>query len=185
MSLILYQFSRPFAYLRIDHPDKAIYNWWIPLALSAVTVALSVLFIPLNSILGSGGLIDSITNFIANLPGFFIAALAAIATFNRPDIDELMGDHPPKMNVMFQGQPQNIELTRRRFLCILFAYLTAISILLVLVTKIALYVEINSSQAYLITGWVGCSLYFFFLWQMIVSTLLGLYYLGERIHTQE
>lgn len=178
--LIFYQLTRPLSYLRIKHEDKWIYDWLIPVLITAATVYVSFNFIEPKDLLGPNGLISSIVGFVANLPGFFIAALAAVATFNKDDIDQTM-DNPPKIEIMYQGNCQMVDMTRRRFLCVLFSYLTAISIFIVLFTKISLSIDLGQEHKYL--SWIGITVFFFLLWQMVVATVLGLYYLGERLHT--
>lgn len=180
---ILYQLSRPLSYLRIKHGDKWIYDWFVPSMLTLITAALCYFFTDHIKLVSPGGMIDRITDFIAGLPGFFIAALAAVATFNKNDIDDLMAN-PPKLEILYQGQPMMVDMTRRRFLCVLFSYLTASSIFLVLATRIGLSLSLSSEIVpYMIA--FGVLLYFFTLWQMITATLVGLYYLGERLHTPQ
>jgi hypothetical protein len=181
--LIAYQFTRPFSYLKIQHEDKWIYDWVAPLIFTILTLVISYFFIPLEGIIGDGGLISELTSFVANLPGFFIAALAAVATFNKHDIDQLM-TNPPKIEIMHHGSSLMVDMTRRRFLCVLFSYLTAISIFLVIGAKIGLALTIPS-EYYLVASWFGITLFIFILWQMILATILGLYYLGERLHTPQ
>lgn len=181
--LIIYQFNRPFSYLKIKHEDKWIYDWAAPFVLSIATLAICYLYIPLENLLGDNGLISELTSFVANLPGFFIAALAAVATFNKHDIDQLMAN-PPKIEILHHGSSLMVDMTRRRFLCVLFSYLTAISIFLVIGAKIGLALIIPA-EYYLPVAWVGVILFIFILWQMILATVLGLYYLGERLHTPQ
>lgn len=181
--LIIYQLLRPFSYLRIKHEDKKVYDWVLPIILTACTLLVFKYLVPIASVVATDGIINDITSFVANLPGFFIAALAAVATFNKNDIDQLMSN-PPKLEIMHHGNALMIEMTRRRFLCVLFSYLTAISIFLVLFTKIALKFQIAPDYQ-VIAAWLGTAFYFFVLWQMILATVLGLYYLGERLHTPQ
>lgn len=181
--LISYQLLRPLSYLRIQHDDKWIYDWLLPLVLTAVTFGVVYLFIPIDKVVGTGGLISEITAFVANLPGFFIAALAAVATFNKNDIDQLMAN-PPKIEILHHGSSLMIEMTRRRFLCVLFSYLTAVSIFLVLASRLCLSMEISSEYFYF-ASYTGVIAFMFVLWQMILATVLGLYYLGERLHTPQ
>lgn len=180
---ILYQLLRPFSYLKIKHNDKWIYDWLFPVVCTAITCIYIKFNIPISDVTDVNGLISKITDFIGNLPGFFIAALAAVATFNKDDIDELMSN-PPKIPIFVAGEMTMIEMTRRRFLCVLFSYLTAVSIFLVLITRIFLATKINSNIEIYIS-WVGAIVYFFILWQMLLATILGLYYLGERLHTPQ
>lgn len=180
---IVYQLSRPFSYLRIKHEDKWVYDWLAPILFTAVTVFVAAKFIPLERILGSSGLISELTNFVSNLPGFFIAALAAVATFNKNDIDQLMAN-PPKIEILHHGSFLMVEMTRRRFLCVLFSYLTAISIFLVIGARIGLAITVPS-EYFAAASWSGIVIFMFVLWQMILATVLGLYYLGERLHTPQ
>jgi hypothetical protein len=55
---------------------------------------------------------DRLLGFIQNLPGFFIAALAAVATFGRADLDALMPGKPPRVSILYHGRPTEVELTR-------------------------------------------------------------------------
>lgn len=181
--LIVYQLSRPFSYLRIKHEDKWIYDWAAPLILTLLTCGVAFNFIPLEKLVAKDGLISELTSFVSNLPGFFIAALAAVATFNKNDIDQLMAN-PPKISILHHGSFLMVEMTRRRFLCVLFSYLTAVSIFLVIGARIGLSITI-SSEYYTALSWLGFSVFSFVLWQMILATVLGLYYLGERLHTPQ
>ncbi|MCE7579433.1 hypothetical protein LZS94_18110 [Aliivibrio fischeri] len=181
--LITYQLLRPFSYLSIKHEDKWIYDWFIPMFFTAVTSVVVFFFMSIEKVVGQGGLISELTSFVANLPGFFIAALAAVATFNKHDIDDLMANSP-KIEIYHHGNSMMIEMTRRRFLCVLFSYLTAVSIFLVLTSRIFLSLEIPEDY-FIISAWGGFLMFMFFLWQMILATVLGLYYLGERLHTPQ
>ncbi len=180
-NFIAYQLCRPFSYLRIQHSDKWVYDWLIPLCLTLCTLGVAWLCIPIANIGGKQGLISDITGFIANLPGFFIAALAAVVTFTSADLDKTMPDNPT-IEVHYQGQPLAVVITRRRFLCVLFSYLTASSILIVIGAKIGIYIEVSADYFVTVT-WFGFFFFCLALWQMLTATMLGLYYLGERLHT--
>jgi hypothetical protein len=180
---IAYQLFSPLAYLRIKHPDKWIYDWLFPVLLMFVSVFIATRFMTIDALVSDSGLLNSIVDFVANLPGFFIAALAAVATFNKHDIDHIM-DKPPRIDIVYQGEMQEVDMTRRRFLCVLFSFLTAISIFLVLFTKIALAASLDTVYQDTL-AWMGVALFFFALWQMVIATVLGLYYLGERLHTPQ
>lgn len=121
------------------------------------------------------------------LPGFYLTALAAVATFNRPDMDELMPKPSPRINVSRYGQPVTIELTRRRMLSMLFGYLTFISFSLYFLSVFSqglaqsLHDTITPSLDHVI---VDIFLYLFFalLGQLVTITMFGLYQLSERMH---
>jgi len=180
---ICYQLTRPVSYLRIQHEDKWIYDWLIPILLTGASWLVLGQFSGISHLTGSEGLLAKITDFVENLPGFFIAALAAVATFNRHDIDRVM-KNPPKVKIMYQGNAGFVDMTRRRFLCVLFSYLTAASIFLVIGYQIASAIA-KGSQIGPEVQWFFVLTYFFIFWQMITATLLGLFYLGERLHTPD
>tara|TARA_Y100000052_G_C2915561_1_gene65120 strand:+ start:127 stop:696 length:570 start_codon:yes stop_codon:yes gene_type:complete len=183
LRFVFYQLCRPLSYLQIKHNDKWIYDWLLPTVFTLISLVIIFFLIPVDAVVGDGGLISELTNFVSNLPGFFIAALAAVATFNKNDIDELMAN-PPKIEIFHHGSYLMVEMTRRRFLCVLFSYLTATSIFLVIFTRFALALQLPSGLM-LAASWFGVSLFLFVLWQMILATVLGLYYLGERLHTPQ
>lgn len=185
--MVRYQLLRPVAYLSIKHPTKPIFDWWIPGVFSVLIVAALYFNWGELNIYGAEGLLSKLTSFVQTLPGFFIAALSVIATFNRLDIDKLLPEPTPKVDVIVRGQVSEIELTRRRFLCMLFAYLTLESFFLAISPIfVGLYVPILSKallpMAKEALSFIFILLYIFAFIQMLVITMLGLYYLGDRLH---
>ena len=193
--MILYQLLRPYAYLQIEHPKKYIYDWVIPFLLTAFFLVICLIFVDYDNYFSSSGLISKFLDFVEILPGFYIAALAAIATFQRNDIDQHMPNPAPKLNIKIKGKDQNIELTRRRFLCMLFSFLTAhtiiFAILAILLIQIVPETMHYTSQRCLSLSWVDCRMTIsiiyllpisFIFWQIITATFHGLYYLGDRLH---
>lgn len=180
---------RPFAYLSIEHRQKWIVDWIYPFVLTGLSVALIFWARQLGqiSLYGDGGLVGKTLGFIQNLPGFFIAALAAIATFNRIDIDKTMPAPAPTLDIRVQGKTVVIELTRRRFLCSMFAFLTAENIILIVVGIFAqsLYLPMKAFLGVAVHTWASAIFIFFYLlmfWQMIVTSFWGLFYLGDKLH---
>ncbi|HCI52637.1 MAG TPA: hypothetical protein DE312_04870 [Gallionella sp.] len=180
---------RPFSYLFIGHRHKWAVDWIYPFILTVLVMILLLWMKKYGqvSLYGDGGLIGRILGFIQNLPGFFIAALAAIATFNRVDIDKTMPFPAPTLDITVQGKTVAIELTRRRFLCSMFAFLTAENIILVVFAIFAqsfylpakLY--FTSSYHALVSG-SFMFIFLFMLSQMMVTTFWGLFYLGDKLH---
>lgn len=187
--MIAYNLLRPFSYLTIKYPHKWKFDWAIPCSLALITAAiLGVLRLHNNIAIFSGdSLTGKILGFIQGLPGFYIAALAAIATFNRLDIDRLMPSPSPQLGLNIRGNKVIISLTRRRFLCSLFAFLTAESILLVIVSIFSQSLS-NPIRALVKESHrvmcVDIFLFFYMLlfWQMITTSFLGLFYLGDKLH---
>ncbi len=173
------QLLSPFSYLtKFEHGAKSWYNFWYPLLFTVLTIPFLFVFIGQSSI---PSVIRDINNFIANLPGFFIAALAAIATFGNARIDDEIGGVKVKV-LDSTGDLKPLPVSRRRFLSSMFSYLTALSMFVVVATNIALRIHFESTQLQHVVNFMGFTAFFFALWQLILTSLLGLYYLGERLH---
>ncbi|AZC88374.1 hypothetical protein C4K29_2071 [Pseudomonas chlororaphis subsp. piscium] len=186
--MLIGQLLRPFGYLSIQHPYKWIVDWLYPLVLSVVTMITICLMSNQDITYAPGSLISLVLSFVQSLPGFYIAALAAIATFGRSDIDNIIPEPTPKVIVKFRGATNIVDLTRRKFLAMLFAFLTAQSIVIVIFSIFLLSFG-KSICAYSYSGLpVGLYIsgilllaYFLMLYQMIVATFWGLYYLGYKL----
>ena len=177
----------PFSYLKITWErgltSKRFFDIGLPIILSLITVILLIL-LRLNIENGTNIFNNDITyylsGFFQTIPGFYIAGLAAIATLNSDNMDVYMTDPCPKLN------GENVK--RRLFLAQLFSYLTIGSLILFILTLIGRFAaSINILQGvsvftYYFTYAIFSLIYFYFFWQIMVLTCLGLYYLGEKIH---
>lgn len=176
----------PLAYLRIKHPSKWVLDWLYPVSFAAISVGLIWKFGRPGLIAGQSGLLDRLILVCSILPGFYIAALAAIATFNRPDIDAVMPDPTPTLKVEIGGRPNVIDLTRRRFLAYLFAFLCWESIALLIACVFAGITAVGLVAAMGSYAFVAKYVFLFVLlllfWQLVFATCLGLYYLGDRLN---
>ncbi|TXL12353.1 hypothetical protein BMR05_15660, partial [Methylococcaceae bacterium HT4] len=130
---------RPLSYLSIEHQLKWKVDWIYPLLLAIVSTILIFWLKQFGqvSLYSNSGIITKILGFVQVLPGFYIAALAAIATFNKTDIDKTMPAPAPKIDILVQGKSVAIKLTRRRFLCSMFAFLTAESLIIIVLAIFA------------------------------------------------
>lgn len=184
--------TRPLLYLSIQHDSRQLVavNWALPAAVSGLLVCAMLWLAPTMNVFHSGGLVDKLLGFVQSLPGFYLAALAAVATFGKPGLDDVMPGTPPRAHILYNGQTVLVDLTRRRFLCLMFSYLTAISIGLTLalvgslaaVDPLQAHVPVTAIPA--LRAVITFAL-LLFLVQMVVITLWGLYYLGERMHTPD
>lgn len=187
--MLFYDLLRPFSYLTVDYGGKWRLDWAIPAILAAASTAVigALAYCYPVAVMGDAGLIAKLLSFVQSLPGFYIAALAAIATFNRLDIDRTMPAPPPKIQIRIRGKSVAIDLTRRRYLCVLLAFLTAESLCLIVAAIFAIaagpaihdFVQ-PEYRFRLKLGFLG--IYLLFFWQMLVVTFIGLFYLGDRIH---
>jgi hypothetical protein len=151
----------------------------------AASASIWVLPVKLN-LFGDFGLFYHMNGLMQILAGFFIASLAAVATFSREGLDDVMGGDPPTIP-RSSGRPE--DLTRRRFLCLLFGFLAGGSIVLYLAGAIAmlaaplvhdwglahatLHVALRSAIGF-VYGMVLCN--------VLLTSFLGLYFLIDRIH---
>jgi hypothetical protein len=70
------------------------------------------------------GFIDRLLTLTSALTGFYVAALVAAATFNHPDLDNVIKSGPIAL-ITKDSDGHNISefLTRREFICTIFSYL--------------------------------------------------------------
>lgn len=183
------QILRPFGYLAIKHPYKRIVDWIYPAIATAVTIIIASYFGDLINALKPGAALATTLSFVQSLPGFYIAALAAIATFGRPDIDEILPKPTPKLLIRNGGIENLVDLTRRRFLAILFAFLTAESIAFIVlaIALLAIGPDFSSINAWKIPigsyiANILITITTLIFYQMIIATFWGLYYLGYKLH---
>lgn len=182
---------RPFSYLTVRHASKlpVWVNWVIPAILAAFVSVIVCVFTPKLNVFGAQGLLERLLSFIQTLVGFYIAALAAVSSFNSPHLDRRMPEPAPEMWIKHNGANIWVSSTRRRFMTAMFAFLTAISFLfsvaaigaLTFAPPLAAAVP-NIASA---LKPLGVYAFMFAAAQMTVVTFWGLYYLGERMLTPD
>ena len=101
--MLLYELTRGLAYLRIKHPLIDWYTVRLPVLISAVLCVAYAALPEKPSLLGDGGLLTDMLGIIATLPGFYFAALAAVATFDRPGMDVEIPDPAPVLSIRTKG----------------------------------------------------------------------------------
>jgi len=172
----------PVRYLAIRHQIKPRYDWCWPLVLTAVTMAIFWLLPLRPALLGDHGILKGVQDLIALFAAFFVAALAAVATFDRKSLDLPMQGTTPTLD----GR----DLSRRQFMCYLFGYLAVLSFALFLgivsadIVIPSLRVVLSVSALWWVKAISGAVFAFAF-WNMIVTTLLGIYFLVERVNLDE
>ncbi|WP_025123875.1 MULTISPECIES: hypothetical protein [unclassified Serratia (in: enterobacteria)] len=181
----------PLGYLKIRHDEKWKYDFGYPvLGALMLTICYGVMSVPF-SILGKGGLVPQVNGLLQVLIGFYIAALAAVATFSNPAIDELMAGTPPTIKEQYRENWLVVPLKRRRFLCYLFGYLALLSFSVfgfglavsLFTDSVINFIILHSSPVVLKCFKVMfLFIYSTVLLNLVTTTLLGLYYLSIRIH---
>lgn len=176
----------PLSFLRLESADLLPYQWWIPGALTGISLFSYYLLPHEPSMLGVNGLVARINGLLGTLIGFYIAALAAIATFPNEKLDEQMKGRPPKLSYSRGGKNRTETLTRRRFLAILFGYSALLSIAIyglgIITFAIEPSIPVGLTRNVVELLWLTA--YSFMLSSLTVVTLLGLHYLVERMHRE-
>ena len=186
--MLIYQLLRPFAYLTIKHPAKKVVDRNIPMFLALGTLVVLGFGRGTINAWGDNGLIALMQGLIQGLPGFYIAALAAVATFGRQtSLDALIPEPTPTIDTWYGTGKVEIGLTRRRFLCLLFAHLTALSLAISLLSSFgrSLAPVLKSVLPHWLAEllfYLTTAAYFFFVFQMLIVTLWGLFYLSDKMH---
>lgn len=181
---------RPLSFLSIKHPELNGIRWIFPIFLSIISVIACILLPVKPCFFGDTGVIPSVTGLLQILTGFFIASLAAIATFDKPNMDEIMQGEPPTLTKKFDDTRIEEKLTRRRFLCYLFGYLSFLSLFLYFTGSLSPFISdnlksITSGKWFSFFRYTALSLYLLFVYQLLTVTLLGLYYMAHKIHSND
>lgn len=192
---MLYLVSRPFAFGGIRHPDLTPFLRWVPIAIAAA-LALVFYILPVRPKLSGGNSLSSdLINIFAILPGFFIAAIAAVATFDRAEMDEVMPEPAPELKLRTGQDESYVKLTFRMFVSHLFAYLTTLSFIAVFICLSAdflapsfrfIMTSVFASEIHvLVLKFFDVFYVFAVSWlsaKIFLTTMVGLYFLAERIH---
>ena len=179
--IVLDKLFKPLAYLEIRHKEKTWFDWIIPLLLS-ILLALIVTSLPKSVIiLGKDGLISLVNGILQILSGFYIASMAAVATFQRDGMDKVMDGKAPTL--------KGIKLSRRQFLTYLFGYLAFMSIAVYFFggfvqlaqNSISLYTSVMHAHVKAIL----LAMYFFVVFNILCTTVLGMHFMIDKIHRQK
>lgn len=179
---------KPFSYLLIKHSEKRKYDFLIPAVCAFVATSLYYFFHSSIDVLGERGLIDRINALLVLLAGFFIAALAAVSTFNSEGMDKVTPGKPFILVEKYKNTKLEVSLTRRRFLSLMFGYLSVLTILIYffglvsLIFKDLIY-NFNIRNIYLECAYIF--IYIFAVSNLFTNTLIGIYYMSYRIHKKD
>lgn len=184
----------PITFFSIQHGENnsrgKIYSFWTPAILAIIFTLIQMLKASPELIVKENGIFATLSPLFSLFAAFFIAALAAIATFQNGEIDKEMnsGDQSRtfiERNNSF-GDPQNIYLSRRQYLCYLFGYLSFATIIFVLTVSLFVIFKdvlfIKNSTILLTLNTILIFSFWFMLVQILLLTLLGLGFLTEKIN---
>lgn len=176
----------PLSFLRLESPDLVRYQWIIPAIITCIMLS-TYYFLPVEpQLFGDDGLVTRINGLLTTLIGFYIAALAAVATFPNETLDQEMKGRGPRLHYTRGGEPRIETLSRRRFLSILFGYSAFLSITIYGLAIVTSAVEPSFSKNIYreFCEFIWITIYGFMLSSLTVVTLLGLYYLTDRMHRE-
>lgn len=181
------QLLTPFRYLRIKNKVKYQIDFVIPLILGLSVAGVLIALGPHAPVFGDKGYVSLITGLLQMLTGFYIAALAAVATFPSETLEQPLDGSPAILNETRRGKKKPVSLKRRAFLCFLFGHLALLSICLYFTGGFANLIssgvsEMVSAQAAYWLRALFVALYSVASAHLFVVTMLGLYYLSYRIH---
>lgn len=191
----------PMRYLYIRHGDrifqsKIVYDFILPVTLTLMTCSFFAWLDFGFDIFSNEDFVKKLTDLLTLMIVFYLAALAAVATFDRRGIDEPLrgGDATLKMLNHTTNTYVVKKLTYRQFISYLFGYLSFLSLIIyvfIMLTTLAwpalkTHYCHNDAIMYIVTTIINpamCCLLSFGLWQLIVTSLLGIYFLTERIQS--
>jgi len=162
---------------------------------AAIIECAVLLYYPDVKVFTEEGLIGSFQKLLEILVPFYIVALAAVATFEREGLDEVMKGRPALLTVRdAKSQTIEVALTRRQFICYLFGYLAILSLLLFVF--VIMFNVLGERIGETLFHWLGAQKiwylkiaviygFLFPIWQMIITTVLGIYFLSERLQVMQ
>lgn len=181
-------FLRTLNYLRISHEYSVSFNVVFPTVLTSAMMLLLFFLGDNPNIYGKGGMLGGVAGLLAILTPFYIASLAAVATFQGTGaFDEKFSmAKPVELKILERGQWKTMHLTTRHFLSMLFGYCSMASLVLFLFTILAPIIAGKLSELFGdfsdCVGWVGLGIFLFIFSHMLTTTILGMCFLSDRIH---
>lgn len=168
----------PIDYLMISHNEKTWFDFFLP-AIASCIVVFVINVLPKDiSLIGKDSLVSLVNGMLQILSGFYIASMAAVATFQKKGMDNVMDGVAPKL----RGK----KLTRRRFLTYLFGYLAFISITLYFVGGAVQLTSTSIKELHLSQyGWLKNTclfIYLAFVCNILSTTALGMFFMIDKMH---
>jgi hypothetical protein len=187
------QIGACFNYIRIRDGtsffySKRTFDFILPIVAAILTTAFHYLVACCPVLFGSSGILSAFSGLFVLLAPFFLAALAAVATFNAQHLDEPLRGHGAFLRIR-QADYSVIdkEITRRQFICYLFGYLCMVSLLALVLTLLGngFTPKIDFSTLPRSVSVVGVFLAYFLLWHVLFVTALAIYFLTDRLHATD
>lgn len=171
----------PLKYWQIRHPVKRRWDMVLPSVGAVVLTLLIRLWPAVPSPFTPTGYLAGLQSLYAILGGFFVAALTLLSTANSEALLQPLGGTPR----ITYGQ-EIAPLERRRFLCLLFGYLSFSCFALYGLGFVANMLAPGMRVLFIpeFRYWLGTvflAVYNFWLVHLFISTMIGLYYFTDRL----
>jgi hypothetical protein len=188
------QIGAPFAYLRIKVgsgwcESKLFVDFGAPFFLAVALCLLHREVLGSPEFFGADQFVAKFSKFFELLSAFFLAALAAVAVLDRKGLDEPLRGFQATLERWSNERSQYIDvvISRRQFVCYLFAYLSAATLLATLILPFfEFYVKnLKADWAQISPCWFvfGRFIFFGLLSNIVIVSLYGIYFLSDRIQT--
>lgn len=186
----------PFAYLNIRHGQGLYYSkrfldFVLPIIVGVLIYLIYRYAIGSPNFFGLNGFMEKFSRLFELLAAFYLAALAAVASLDRRELDEKLRGRPAEIK-RWSNRKSGwvwVELTRRQYVCYLFSYLSAASLIFAIGWP---FVDAASTKISPLDGPLSLALFailkllfFSFLANIWICTLHGIYFLGDRINPGE
>jgi len=182
------QLLKPLQYLCVTNTRRGLYQVFLPAIITAITILLVIISDKTVSDALKAIFEKASTILVLMIP-FNITALAAIATFQSPNLDSPLSGNPvPSLRRKVRGVYADEILTRRRYLCLLFGYMSVLGIIMFLLCIAAAVVGgmlAHSPGGTPYFEWLMIAIISFLSGNYLTNTLLGLFYLSDRIHRND
>jgi len=192
---LTYELLRGLAYRQISHVEMRKYTVILPIIIASIVV-LIYLILPIRPhLLGKDGALLVLLSVLSTLPGFYLAGLAAVATFGNDSMDRELPKPTPSIQILTSGASVTVLLTKRQFLSYLFSYLVVISLV---GCAVIFFLQLFYPSTGLLKAWLDTRLFGDVYWlltktavfaavcllmsSLIVTTLHGIFFLTEKIH---
>ena len=175
-----------FSFLRLRGRDVFWYQWVYPTVFAVILFLFRYVGMANAWFSGDDGFFDErqiisdLMSLLGMLVGFYIAALAAVASFKSEILDGQLKGLPTTLNYRRGGKKEKEELNRRRFISVVFGYCASMSIVLYVFGMGLLYVSMGD----LIVRNIVVAVFYWGLSSLFIVTLLGLHYLVDRMHRE-
>lgn len=162
-------------------------RYGIPLLLTIACLSVHFILLDLGLSLPARRYASIIANALVTLPGFYIAALAAVSSFNSPSLDKEIEGGGAVSKLLTKGKMVSIRLMYRMYITYLFSYLTCASLLLYVLLSLSpdvsdLISRQSSPNLAAIMNYIGSYALLALFWNLTIVSLHGIYFLAERMH---